>query len=98
MQPITRWLSNEDLLSIYTAAYWNDLEEEKRKEWWIEDGNYEKCMNYLRESGLLTQYRQAEEHIAGYHSEAGITVADIAAGIGWVSALVSKLKNVREVL
>lgn len=93
---VQRWLSEEELSRLYTAAYWNDIEEEKKKEWWIEDGNYERCRRYLRRSRLMHEFRQAEEfirEIPGSH----LRVADLAAGIGWTSALLSRIDTVAEV-
>jgi ubiquinone/menaquinone biosynthesis C-methylase UbiE len=89
------WLSDAQLHDIYTARYWNDIEEEKKKEWWIEDGDYERCRNYLQQGGLLGEYRQAETFVTD--AGAALQVADLAAGIGWTSALLSKLPNVATV-
>ena len=96
MHKIENWLSDEELETIYTSSYWNDIEEEKKKEWWIEDGNYKKCIDYLNSSKLLYEYQQAEKFINNFEGQA-IRVADLAAGIGWTSALLSKLPNVSEV-
>lgn len=96
MRDIESWLSIDELKNIYTSSYWNDIEEEKKKEWWINDGNYEKCLNYLRTSKLLDEYKYSEKFIVN-HKNHSIKVADLAAGIGWTSALISKNKNVNEV-
>ncbi len=96
MREIVMWLSDEELESIYSSSYWNDIEEEKKKEWWIEDGNYEKCLDYLKSSKLLYEYQQSEKFINNF-AGTSIKVADLAAGIGWTSALLSKLQKVREV-
>lgn len=92
-----RWLSDTDLQRIYTAEYWNDIEEERKKEWWIENGDYDRCREYLDRSGLLAEYRQAEAFIADRPST-NLRVIDLAAGIGWTSALISRLPNVSEVI
>lgn len=96
MREIKNWLSDEELKSLYTASYWNNIEEEKKKEWWIEDGNYAKCINYLESSGLLYEYRQAEKFISNF-AGTGLKIADLAAGTGWTSALLSRSQNVSEV-
>lgn len=96
MQEIENWLSHEELESIYTSSYWNDIEEEKKKEWWIEDGNYKKCLDYLKSSKLLHEYQQSEKFINNFTGKS-IKVADLAAGIGWTSVLLSKLPSVKEV-
>jgi ubiquinone/menaquinone biosynthesis C-methylase UbiE len=99
MQTLTaveRWLSDEELGRIYTASYWNDIEQEKDKPWWIEDGDYERCRRYLDDSGLMLEYRQAEEFVRSMGGD-GLKVVDLAAGIGWTSSLLSRVENVAEV-
>jgi ubiquinone/menaquinone biosynthesis C-methylase UbiE len=93
---VQRWLSAEELAQIYTSRYWNDIEAEKRKEWWIEDGDYERCRRYLRRSKLLLEYQQAENFIRELPGD-DLQIADLAAGIGWVSALLSKIDKVAAV-
>ena len=40
LKPIQQWISNQALESVYSSQYWNDIEAEKKKEWWIIDGMY----------------------------------------------------------
>ena len=96
MREIENWLSDEELKSIYTSSFWNNIEEEKKKEWWIEDGNYKKCLDYLNSSKLMYEYQESEKFIKEFSSES-IKIVDLAAGIGWTSVLLSKLSNVKEV-
>lgn len=96
MKEIQNWLSDKELELIYTSSYWNDIEKEKKKEWWIEDGNYDRCLKYLDSSKLMFEYQQAEEFVKNFSRES-IKVVDLASGIGWTSALLSKLSNVEEV-
>jgi ubiquinone/menaquinone biosynthesis C-methylase UbiE len=96
MRKIKNWLSEEELKSIYTSSYWNDIEKEKEKKWWIEDGNYQECLDFLDSSKLLYEYQQSEKFIKDFSGES-IKVVDLAAGIGWTSVLLSKLSNVKEV-
>ncbi|MGE0268285.1 MAG: class I SAM-dependent methyltransferase [Candidatus Omnitrophota bacterium] len=93
---IVCWLNDNDLEKIYSSSYWNNIEEEKKKEWWIEDGNYERCLTYLKSSRLLSEYEFSEKFISETRKE-NLVVADLAAGTGWISALISRLNNVREV-
>jgi ubiquinone/menaquinone biosynthesis C-methylase UbiE len=93
---VQRWLSDEEIARIYTAAYWNDVDAEKSKEWWIEDRDYARCLGYLHDSRLMQEYRQAEEFIREIPGDK-LRVGDLAAGIGWTSALLSKLDEVAEV-
>jgi len=96
MRDIVSWITEKELENIYTSEYWNDIKEEKKKEWWIEDGNYKRCLNFLNQS-LMTEYKSSETFINNYNGD-NIKVADLAAGIGWTSVLISKLKKVKEVL
>jgi hypothetical protein len=63
MRPIESWISDVQLAAIYSSAYWNDIAVEQKKEWWIVDGNYQRCLHYLEESKLLPEYREAEKYI-----------------------------------
>ena len=84
MRTIEKWLTDEELKSIYTSLYWNDIEEEKKKEWWIEDGDYEKCLNYLKTSKLLYEYKEAEKFVKDFKAQEevrGIRSSDIFKGL-----------------
>ena len=82
--------------AIYTSTYWNNIDEEKKKEWWIADGNYKKCLDYLKSSGLLDEYSFAEDEVKKIHSN-NLVIADIAAGIGWASCLFSNLDSIGKI-
>ena len=98
MREIEHWITEEELKDIYTSSYWNDIEIEKKNAWWIADGDYEKCLDYLKSSNLLLQYKESEEYIKNFVDEKeNIFIADLAAGIGWTSALLSKLPSVDKV-
>jgi SAM-dependent methyltransferase len=94
MKEVVQWIDERQLENIFTTEYWNDIEEEKKKPFWIADGNYEKCLNYLNTSGLLDEYYHSEKFISNTEE---LKVLDLAAGIGWTSALISKLSRVSEV-
>lgn len=96
MHNIKNWISDGELESIYSSSFWNDIEIEKKKEWWIDDGNYKRCLDYLDSSTLRYEYVESERFIKEFPSES-LIVADLAAGIGWTSVLLSKLSNVKEV-
>jgi ubiquinone/menaquinone biosynthesis C-methylase UbiE len=96
LREVEEWVSAWDLQKIYTSSYWNDIEEEKKKAWWIGGGDYGKCINYLKSSGLLDQYNKSKIFIDEFPSDK-IRVLDLAAGIGWTSALLSKMPNVSRV-
>jgi SAM-dependent methyltransferase len=97
LAPIEQWVSNEALAGIYSSVYWNDIEEEKKKEWWIADGDYKRCMDYLTRAGLLDEWAVVENYVSALPGTAKLKIADLAAGIGWASALFSKLGRIVEV-
>ncbi|EIC22320.1 class I SAM-dependent methyltransferase [Thiorhodovibrio frisius] len=94
MRDTIKWLDKSALSQIDTQKYWNDLEIEKTKEWWITDGNYEKLFDYLQRSGLMAEYSKSEQYIP---KSKPLKVADLAAGTGWTCALLSKLGNISEI-
>lgn len=96
MREIDSWLTDAELGAIYSTEYWNDIEAEKHKPWWIEDGDYDRCRHYLEASRLMLEYRQAESWVREMSRES-LRILDLAAGIGWTSALLSKLDCVAEV-
>ncbi|MBF0546929.1 MAG: class I SAM-dependent methyltransferase [Candidatus Riflebacteria bacterium] len=96
MRKIEKWISDEELESIYSSSYWNNVEEEKKKGWWIADGNFKKCLELLKQSRLLEAYKKSEKFLLSFPAKS-IIVVDLAAGIGWTTALLSKLPGVMEV-
>jgi SAM-dependent methyltransferase len=97
--PVVAWLDDAGLGSIYSARSWNDLAEERSKEWWIADGSeasFARLRAYLNDTGLIDDYRIAERYIAQLPGTC-LAVADLAAGIGWTSSLLSRLPNVAAV-
>jgi len=96
LSPIEQWVSDESLMDIYTSAYWNDIDEEKSKEFWISDGDFSQCGSYLSDSGLLREYAFVEEYISKKMGTE-LKAVDIAAGMGWASALLSRVSTIDEV-
>jgi SAM-dependent methyltransferase len=97
MEQITRWLSTEEINGIFSSAFWNDVEIEKLKEWWIDDQNPARSTGYLETSGLLEEYHLAERLIVAGYERARLELLDLAAGVGWTSSLLSKLQCVGNV-
>lgn len=95
MREVINWLTDEELKKIYTQEYWNNIELEKTKEFWIENGNYELCLSHLNKY-LIREYHFSEKFIKNYYKDS-IKVADLASGIGWTSTLISKIDKVKEV-
>lgn len=63
LEPPISWLSDEQISGLYTSEYWNNQEEEKKKPWWIKDGDYSCLWAYLTNSKLLEDYLHAERFI-----------------------------------
>lgn len=96
LSPIDKWLDGAALRAIYSSSYWNDIEQEKAKEWWIADGSaaaFARLSGYLEQSGLMQSYRIADGFLAQLPKR-DLIVADLATGIGWTACLLSKLPNV----
>ena len=96
MKAIKQWISDEELAAMFSSSYWTDVEQERKKPFWIEDGNFQPCLDYLDEAGLTKEYRVAESMAS--LEKTGSVVLDLAAGIGWASALLAKLDTVDKVI
>ena len=96
LKKVTNWIDDSELENIYTSDYWNNIEIEKNKEFYIENGDYEKCLRYLNKN-LMKEYLSSEKYIIGFSNKSKLKIADLASGIGWTSALISKLDIVKEV-
>ena len=95
MDDIKNWISESEAEEVYSSKFWNDVEQEKQKAWWILDGKSDACLEHLRSTKLLDEFFKAEEVLLGTQKK--MVVADLAAGIGWSSALLSKLDGVEHV-
>jgi len=93
MDDVVNLLADKDLSTVYSSEYWNSIEDEKKKHWWIDD-NGELLIDFLNKSGLLDEYKSAESYIKQSKSSCLISVADLAAGTGWTSAFISRLPEV----
>jgi ubiquinone/menaquinone biosynthesis C-methylase UbiE len=89
-------MTDEDLLSVATYDYWNDVEIEKEKAWWVDGDDGNRLWSYLRSTRLYEDYLVAENIISTLPSN-GLLVGDLAVGIGWTSSLISRITNVAEV-
>jgi len=92
MNKIEYWIKEKDINGLYTSEYWNNIEEEEKKVWWIESEKDLKVKKYLKNSGLEEEFELAVNscNIKG-------NVLDLAAGTCWTSALLSKKKEVEKV-
>jgi SAM-dependent methyltransferase len=88
LQEIECWESAQELANSYTYDYWNDIEEEKKKEWYVQSDEDTRVAEYLHSSGLLEEFGIAAKALGADGMEG--TVLDVAAGVCWTSALLSK--------
>lgn len=98
-QDIVKWLSQDEITQIESSAYWNDMEIEQEKEWWVETVQDKKLKKYLKqdtnlERAFLDLVRFSEA--SGYGLKG--VVLDLGAGTCWTSAIVSKMPNVQKVI
>lgn len=98
-QNIVEWLSRDEINQIESSVYWNDIEVEKRKEWWIETAQDNKLMKYLKQD---TNLERAFLDLVKFSEASGYdlkgVVLDLAAGTCWTSAIVSKMPSVQRVI
>ena len=92
------WFSDKEIKDVYSGQYWNDEEEEKKKEWYILDGNTERLSRYLKEK---TTYYAEYDSILAFADKIGMPVkgvgADLAAGVCWTTALLSQIESVEKI-
>jgi len=84
--------SQKELKKLEGYSLWNNINIEKKKFWFIKKSDQE-LKNGLEQKGLIEEFNFAIK----FFSKKEIIVADLAAGTGWVSALLSKIKNVRQI-
>jgi ubiquinone/menaquinone biosynthesis C-methylase UbiE len=84
--------SQKELKKLKGYSLWNNINIEKKKFWFLKKGDQE-LKNGLEQKGLIEEFNFAIK----FFSKKEIIVADLAAGTGWLSALLSKIKNVRQI-
>ncbi|MFH2011552.1 MAG: class I SAM-dependent methyltransferase [Pseudomonadota bacterium] len=78
-------------------SYWNDIEKEKKKPFFIENTEDPKLMNFLQnESNLQKCFEDALQFATAFGYIRG-RILEIGAGVAWTSALLSKIPEVIEV-
>ena len=96
MKPIVQWIDEQKAMNIYTSTYWNNVEVEKEKEWWVTDKDDKKLINYLHSSGLFEEFEIVRIKLEERRLLRG-NVLDVAAGVCWMSALLSKCNQVEHI-
>ena len=95
---IQTWLTDQSHEEIQGKDYWNNEDKEKKKVWYIVDGNTEKLLNYLEKK---TTYLKEYQSVINYAEMMGLRIegigVDIAAGTCWVSSLLSRIEKVETI-
>lgn len=98
MSEIQFWLTDQELEGIFSGEYWNDEEKERKKEWYILDGNTNKLINYLKKK---TTYFEEYKSIIKFAGKKRLSIEgtgiDIAAGVCWTTALLSRIETVDKI-
>jgi len=78
--------------------YWNDIEKEKTKVYWIEDESDLKLLKFLqKETNLQRCFHDAVNFAKQFNGGVRGHVLDVGAGVAWTSALLSKIDIVESV-
>lgn len=96
---IVEWISQAEINQIDSAIYWNDIEVEKEKAWWIKTAQDKKLMEYLKQE---TNLERAFLDLVKFSDTRGYclkgVVLDLGAGTCWTSAIISRISNVQKVI
>ena len=92
MKELEKWITEDEINSLYSSDYWNDVNEEKSKDWYIENASDDSVVKHLNKSGLKEEFEMVLSQciIKG-------KVLDLASGVCWTSAIVSKINSVDSV-
>ncbi len=83
---IEKWISDSQINEIKYSGYWNDEEIEKKKEYYIFDGDFSKMERSLKTTGLSQDFKTCLEvlHTDFNRQIAGVGI-DLAAGNLWAT-------------
>lgn len=94
-EKVVVWADGNELDGIPTSEFWNAEEKEIGKPYDIRDGNVEKLWHFLRDS---TTYLSEFRAVIEFAGEIGVPVRgtglDVAAGVCWTTALLSRIAAV----
>lgn len=89
---IQKWISDSDINQIEYSEFWNDEEEEKKKEWYVLDGNFLKMEQYLRKTGLPQDLTLSAKILrTDFNRQLSGTGIDLAAGNLWAAPYILNL-------
>lgn len=75
--------------------YWNDIELEKTKPYWIEDDSDPKLLNFLKvDTNLLRCFEDSISYCNEFLGGVKGNVLDVGSGVAWSSAVISRIKDV----
>lgn len=95
MNEVVYWIDPQELNQLYTSGYWNNVDEEKNKSWWIDNSNANKLLEHLEKTGLITELNIAINEIDLLNSNKNkLEVVDLAAGTCWLSAILSNISSI----
>ncbi len=96
---IQYWVSAKENDEIFSSKYWNDEEAEVKKEWYILNGNTHKLLSYLKEkTTLFEEYESIIQFAEKKNFQVQGSGIDIAAGVCWVAALISRTPKVEKII
>jgi len=80
------WLSSSELTQLDYSDYWNDEQEEEKKEWNILDGNFSKMEGHLSNTGLVSSLETCITFITNtLHKDIAGVGLDLACGSLWAA-------------
>jgi len=94
---LIKWESVKDISEEYSYSYWNNIDEEKKKSWWVESpSEINKLKNYLIISGLQEEFEISIKYLKEYNLLKG-KVLDVASGVCWTSSELSKFDKISSI-
>lgn len=94
---IEYWINDYELSLIETSEYWNNEEEEKKKDWYVINENDNKAKEYIKNQGLEDTFHKALNILKNKGINISGNILDVAAGVGYTSAIISKYKDVNKI-
>lgn len=95
MYQVYEWTDNNELKTLNTCQYWNNENAEKKKEWDIRDGNFQKMENYLTKSGLKNDLKRALR-LSGLCSQKALKGIELGGGVCWSAPFVFHCLDMEE--
>lgn len=92
MPKLEEWISKETIHSMYSSSYWNDIENDMKKPWWIETPNDTRLLDYLNQAGLKSEVEKVIDAVQLHGN-----ILDMAAGTCWLSAILSQNEKINRI-